>query len=272
MATPDKSHRLPPLEFNSEATDEMYNWFTCDIPKLPNIALLDMFMNKGMKSAMMTDCYRDAVKKVRDSSTALLLCAKQLKSVCLNSPFRIIKTIRLELSTVSYLLDRLPNLQIIHLVRDPRATLASQAKLGMCKQSKGGQPGCTERFCKRLENDVLEEENILRKHQGRIMPVFYEDIAREPIQTSKKMYDFIGAEFTHSAEQYIFNITMAGLENDCAICTTRSNSTEHIDSWKTKMKLEFKTIVQARCNYILRRYGYKIYTQDEFINMARKTK
>ncbi|WAR04131.1 hypothetical protein MAR_019500 [Mya arenaria] len=46
MATPDKSHRLPPLEFNSEAAEELYNWFTCDIPKLPNIALLDSFMSK----------------------------------------------------------------------------------------------------------------------------------------------------------------------------------------------------------------------------------
>ena len=187
------------------------------------------------------------------------MCARQLQKVCENSPFRIIKTIRLELHDVANLLEDLPNLKIVHLVRDPRGTLSSQSRAGRCSGQTGGQTGCTNRFCKRLENDVLAEERIMEKYPSRIMPVFYEDIARHPLEASRKMYDFIGADFTKEAEAYIYNITMAGLKNDCAICTTRPNSSEHIDSWKVRMKPEFIDIVNERCNYVLKRYKFEVF-------------
>lgn len=204
-------------------------------------------------------CYQKQKKIVKSQTPAVRMCARQLQRICSDSPFRIIKTIRLQLHDIKNLLEDLPNLKIIHLVRDPRATLLSQARLGMCSSWRGGQVGCTNLFCKRLENDVLEEERLLKRYPGRIMPVFYEDIAKKPLEISKKMYDFIGADFTLEAQKYVYNITMAGNENNCAICTTRSNSSAHIDSWKKTMKIDFINIVNERCNYVLKRYGF-----DEF--------
>ncbi|KAH3709472.1 hypothetical protein DPMN_068935 [Dreissena polymorpha] len=186
------------------------------------------------------------------------MCAKQLQTVCTESSFRIVKTIRLEMSSVTHLLGMFPNLKTVHLVRDPRATLVSQAYVGMCSGKHGGMLQCANNLCKRVENDILEKERIMSELPGRIFPVVYEDIAREPIETAKKLFDFIGADFTEEAKEYIFNITKAGQEDNCAICTTRSNSTKHIDAWKTEMKTTLLNVVQERCNYVLRRYNYTI--------------
>ena len=201
-------------------------------------------------------CFKQEMKRRNNQSIAIRMCARQLQNVCENSPFRIIKTIRLELNDIQNLLEDLPNLKIIHLVRDPRGTLASQARVGQCSAIKGGQTGCTNRFCKRLENDVLAGQQIIEKYPDRIMSVLYEDIARHPLESSKKMYDFIGADFTEEAKAYIYNITMAGLENGCVICTTRSNSSKHTDAWKIRMSPKFIDIVNERCNYILKRYNF----------------
>ncbi|XP_045207054.2 carbohydrate sulfotransferase 1-like isoform X1 [Mercenaria mercenaria] len=253
------TERQPPFSFNEETYNALYNWFTCNISRLANIGLMDGFLNKGLKSRMFPICYRKEMQNGKDQKLAIRMCARELQGICENSPFRIIKTIRIQLQDIRNLLEDLPNLKIVHLVRDPRATLSSQASLGMCSSRRGGQPGCTNKFCKRLENDVLAEERLMKLYPNRIMPVFYEDIAKHPLQTSKKMYDFIGAEFTLEAEAYIYNITMAGLANNCVICTTRSNSSEHVDTWKTKMKPEFINIVNERCNYVIKRYNF-----DEF--------
>ena len=188
----------------------------------------------------------------------MTLCAHELKSVCEKSPIRILKTIRTPLNWISHLLDELPGLQIIHLVRDPRATLKSQSRFGMCTAKRGGIGSCTNAFCKRQENDLLEVDRLTSKYPGRIIRVFYEDIAAKPIESSRILFDFIGTTFTPWAEEYIFNITLAGNPNNCPICTTRSNSSIHIDSWRTKIMPEFLNAIENRCNYILRRYNYSL--------------
>ena len=100
------------------------------------------------------------------------------------------------------------------------------------------------------------------------MTVMYEDIAMNPIGSSKVLFEFIGAEFTPDAEQYIYNITMAGHQDNCVICTTRKNSTEHVDTWKQKMPFEFKVHVQDSCDFVLRYFNYTVYSTDELKSMS----
>ncbi|XP_053408734.1 carbohydrate sulfotransferase 3-like isoform X4 [Mercenaria mercenaria] len=253
------TQRNPPFSFIKEASDGLYNWFTCNLTRLPVIGLVDNFLKKGLKTSMFRPCLEEEYLRTKHHLRALQICVKKLQSICEDSPIRIIKTIRLEFSSVKHLLEELPNLKIVHLVRDPRATLLSQSRFGACKSIRGGWQGCANRHCKRLENDVLEVEGLIKKYPNRILPVMYENIAKHPLETSKKMYEFIGADFTFEAETYIYNITMAGNENNCAICTTRSNSSEHVDTWKRKMKRDFLSTVNERCNYVLKRYQF-----DEF--------
>ena len=158
------------------------------------------------------------------------------------------------------LLDEMPDLKIIHLIRDPRATLRSQRQFGMCREQYGGHYGCTNLLCTRLENDILESEKLVTKYPSRIKAVFYEDIAAKPIETSRNLYKFIGTTFTRHARNYIYNITLAGNPKDCAICTTRPNSTLHIDAWRKTLDHRFLRIIEERCNYALQRFNYTFYS------------
>ena len=209
--------------------------------------LFSFFPEFGIKTKQFRGC---------TTNHSLTVCASKLQKNCESSPVRILKVIRISLTAVRRLLYELPGLKIIHLIRDPRATLTSQARFGMCKISKGGKYGCTNTFCSKLENNELEEESIARMHLGRIKKVFYEDIALNPVDTSKTLFDFIGTTFTKEMEEYIVNITMAGNPDNCNICTTRSNSKLHIDEWRTKIKPSFRSIIEKRCNYVLQRYKY----------------
>ncbi|XP_060607774.1 carbohydrate sulfotransferase 3-like isoform X2 [Ruditapes philippinarum] len=255
--------RKPPFSLTQEAVDGLYNWFTCNISRLPVIGLFDSFLNIGIKTRAMQPCLQKVYNKTKSRESAIKVCTKHLEEICKDSPVRIVKTIRMAVNDVKHLLKELPTLKIVHLVRDPRATLYSQYHFGMCKQQRGGWQWCANNLCKRLENDVLKLESLKIKYPDRILNVLYKDIAKDPLTMSRKMYDFIGEDFTRQAESYIYNITMAGNQNNCAICTTRSNSSEHINTWKKKMNQEFLQIVNERCNYILKRLNFDVFPASQ---------
>lgn len=169
----------------------------------------------------------------------------------------------MSIKETEYFLGEFPNLKLIHLIRDPRATLGSEAKLGMCSAKHGGLHGCTSNFCKRVENDVLDIERMHEKFGNRMKQVKYEHIAKDPIGTSIKMYEFLGLEFNKRVEEYIYNITMAGNPDDCLICTTRSNSSAHVDAWKTKMRNSFIEIINDRCNFIIKRFRFDKFPETQ---------
>ena len=231
-----------------------------DFFKLNFLSLLSGF---GTKSKEFLSCFKKTSVRVGNKTAALSMCIPQLQASCEESPIRILKVLRISLKAIGRLLNEVAGLKIIHLIRDPRATLKSQAALGMCISAKGGFYGCSNKFCTALENNELEQVTIAKKYPDRILNIFYEDIAKDPTKMSKHMYDFIGTTFTAEAEKYIFNITMAGNPNNCNICTTRSNASIHIDSWKKTITPSFLSIIEDRCNYVLRRYNYSFYSKQD---------
>ena len=204
-------------------------------------------------------CIREQVR--RNESATLATCLPILKTECENSPIRIFKTIRLPLKLihVSNLMVAIPGLKIVHLVRDPRATLRSQLIFGKCSVKKfGGKNNCTDNYCSRVENDKDEMEILSKRYRDRVTTVLYEEIAANPIETARRLYDFIGTTLSKNAEEYVYNITMAGNDVRCPLCTTRANSSALIDKWKSIMSPSFIQIIQERCKNIMDYYNYTL--------------
>ena len=132
---------------------------------------------KGLKSSSISWCLKNANG---NRSENMFRCAQTLQKFCLSSRVRVIKTIRTKMNVARTLLEELPNMKIIHLVRDPRAVLQSQSNLGQCNTEQGGIESCTNKLCYSLENNLVEEEFIMRDYPNRIIPVLYEEIAKHP--------------------------------------------------------------------------------------------
>lgn len=220
--------------------------------------ILYFFTGFGVKTKIFRNCVRKDVSRTGNRSQSLLVCAHVLQKQCEMSPLRIIKTIRMDLSAVRSLLDLLPNLKVIYLLRDPRSVLLSQNAVGYCGKQFGGWSGCTNKHCYRVENDVITFENIAREKPERIISVFYEGIAKSPLEATKALYKFVGAECHQQVLDYVYDITMAGHKDNCEVCTVRSNSSAHIDLWKNKMDKQFLEIVENRCHYVLQKFNYNL--------------
>ncbi|XP_033747577.1 carbohydrate sulfotransferase 1-like [Pecten maximus] len=117
-------------------------------------------------------------------------CRGRLLSQCSHSVSKVVNTPRLSLSLASRLLQQLPNLKIIHILRDPRAIMYAYLRAKWPFHS--GKLNTSRSLCQRLKDDLADSALIKKAHPGRILTVFHEHLATSPEQTMQKIFDFVG--------------------------------------------------------------------------------
>jgi hypothetical protein len=182
------------------------------------------------------------------------MCLHVLKAACQNSKYRVVKTIRVPMQFLQQFTVEFPRMKIIHLIRDPRAMLKSQRQVGNVKWANLSESA--QQHCNSVSFDIATAETFNRKQSHTALRVQYEDIAGMPLQTAKDMYNFLGAELLPAAERYIYNITSAGLQDNCVICTTRANSTEHMYEWRRHLDYSSVKIIDRQCQAVYDEVGY----------------
>ncbi|XP_050716128.1 carbohydrate sulfotransferase 5-like isoform X2 [Eriocheir sinensis] len=99
--------------------------------------------------------------------------ASYVSEVCRRSPLHVAKVVRLSLRRVVPLIEdpHLP-LQVVYLVRDPRAVLSSRSRLPWCIA-----PACRDphTVCSSLQKDLHLLPHLLRRYPTRIKMVLYEE-------------------------------------------------------------------------------------------------
>ncbi|XP_042874233.1 carbohydrate sulfotransferase 3-like [Penaeus japonicus] len=113
--------------------------------------------------------------------------AKRLKQACDKLPIKIIKTIRTRVAWLEPLLrDPKANLMVLHLVRDPRASVISAIdRHWNIKPPKK---------CKELEDDLVSGVELAKLLPGRYMTVRYEDLCEDPYKMARIIFSFLGYE------------------------------------------------------------------------------
>ncbi|XP_060596820.1 carbohydrate sulfotransferase 1-like isoform X2 [Ruditapes philippinarum] len=247
-----------PLMDIKEEVDGLYRaWFTCDMeyilsePYRYHVG----FFKHGHKTKLLLKCLDNTTYTlVKDNA---MPCTNYLQKLCMDSKYRVLKTIRTPLIWFKTLMEEFPNMKIVHLVRDPRAILTSQRRFGECSTVKhGGLAGCTRFVCSSLEDDLLTFEIFTKLFPGRIYQIKYEDIALNPLSKTKELYRFLNLKYTDSITKYIVNITMSGNNATYTLDTVRPNSSEMIDKWRTKISDELLDTAQAMCKFAMKALSY----------------
>ena len=152
------------------------------------------------------------------------------------------------------MMSEIPQLKILHLVRDPRDTMMSQKTRQVCgKATTDDLARCSAIYCSRLSDDILmkEEEPVFN---SRVLTVFYEDIAYHAIEVCSAMYSFVGLEVTDSIKKYVNNLTSNQPKAGCKVCQepwqvgkSDLDATAHVEKWRKNMPTGFRVIVDILC-------------------------
>ena len=244
---------------------DLKGWLTCDLRLITLNSIFAFFMNYGKKTQPAWEC-------LQDHSKPRLLCLSYLNRECEVSKTRIVKTLRISMKMAEEILKDIPGSKVIHLVRDPRATLQSKKVLmPPCLKSFTGNPGCIKDHCDAVRSNTRSLNRFESGLRSRVLTVRYEDIVNEPMQNTKRLYRFIGLDDSRDIKQFAYNITIGGKIKDCKICNlgwqagrdSGSSSLSHIAAWKKSLTLAEVVEIQSRCRDTLRYYGYKLYDVDD---------
>lgn len=186
-------------------------------------------------------------------SSAVHQCVGIIKRRCLESKHIVIKTIRIPLKVLVPFSQIFPKLKILHLVRDPRATLKSQSRFGIVKLRFLHENATN--FCNRVYTDITVAKNTPTIATSRYFPISYENLAMYPIQMAVGVYRFLGISINENIMTYVHNITMGGTSCGTSrvsklMCTKSANSSAEAGKWRLTIPYSFVSVVDSACSLL----------------------
>ncbi|XP_071103319.1 carbohydrate sulfotransferase 1-like [Haliotis cracherodii] len=235
---------------------------TCDLTSMDPTTLTQHHLKNSYSTIDYYNCTRN-VESVSD----LKECLKPVLSECVKSRVVFAKVIRTKMITMYDLLSKYPELKVIHLLRDPRGLLASQKMVGHLPD---GIRGSVKATCDKMYTDVKKSVSFKKKFPGRVFTIRYEDIALDPINVSKQVYDFLGIELTSTIQNYILDITANNVTRCGARCISK-NSTYAAFRWREHLSYRDVSVIDHSCSELYRKVGYLAVTKFTFRDMSRTT-
>ncbi|XP_076358861.1 carbohydrate sulfotransferase 4-like [Tachypleus tridentatus] len=196
--------------------------------------------------------------------TEMCLKTDLLEKACRNAKLLVIKIVRLRLRhAIEILKDKkVPNLHVIHLVRDPRGLIASRKQKRWCIT-----PDCRDpRFlCRSLQDDLLIGDVLQYKYGIKYLRVRYEDVAMQPKTWSEKLIRFLNFPMHEEITKYVYLHTRKG-NNDTFFDNkgrlqyplTYRESTKTARQWTKKLTYSELQEIQGVCQLVIQKLGYRM--------------
>lgn len=189
---------------------------------------------------------------------------RNLTERCMKSKYRISKVLRISAELVEKLLKRNPMLKVVYLYRDPRGIINSRLKdrgIERWNMTMKNTEGVAKGVCLKMEKDieVLLELKQNLEYQNRIYFTDYEGIAKNPVETSKHIFDFLGINVS---DRYMKIVSILGKQSKTANwernSALRSDGYAVSIKWRTEMNQNDKNDIDKHCFRVYRMLGYEI--------------
>ena len=181
-------------------------------------------------------------------------CLKVKKEECQNAQYRVIKTIRVSMSVAQILMELIPNLKIIHLVRDARAITNSRLHERVFKLTKDTSAH-SKGLCNQIYNDISVGQTLKHLYAERITTVSYEHLAERPNEVAKSIFNFLGVQYDKNIDEWLHKSTHAQKDNGF-YGTLRTNSSNVASHWRKELSFDKVEIIQKNCEQVLQSLGY----------------
>jgi hypothetical protein len=206
--------------------------------------------------------YQDKLKRWNgQKGRAQIMCqnrleAKRTSSVCRQHKQVTVKVLshRIKLSEILKWTSNTTNLKIIHLLRDPRAIIASRLRLGWI--SKTGTLKIQE-FCSRMIEDLqfVTTSKISRNY----IILRYEDIVANVLPVVRNIFTATGLNLTDNLEKWLVENTRwsGSISTPEPFRTTKRNALRTANFWRKNISMSAVRTVEENCKFVMKEAGYK---------------
>lgn len=182
---------------------------------------------------------------------------ERIKGYCHQEPLRIVKTIRTRLAWVTELLQVDPNLKVIHLVRDPRGSLKSAAKVNWQMDPK--------KTCSEVMEDLQARKEMEKIYPNRYLFVKYEDLARDPFKKTVDIFRFLrgkSVQLPKRVQKYLWKHTTNWHKVQKPFGTHRP-SEKIYQHWRNTISEAELNTYEAACGDVIHALGHRIFGSEK---------
>ncbi|KAK7007467.1 hypothetical protein SK128_015239 [Halocaridina rubra] len=220
--------------------------------------ITDLFLTwlKGRGSAMGHFRHPSLTQYAKLSNWKYYLSIPLLTHLCQSSHVRVIKVIRLRMSWLRRLLDDpLLNVKIIHLARDPRASLYSMSKNGLEKADPFY-------YCPRILEDLQYTPFLMKRYPGRVMTMGYEKFCINSRGEAQNIWRFLtgndSADIPQAWSRYLALHTIEQGAKTGTFSTFRNTLREYSE-WRKEITEYNLLQIERCCQYSIRLLGLNLF-------------
>ncbi|CAN8006044.1 unnamed protein product [Ixodes hexagonus] len=182
---------------SKEAWATMSNLFNCNFEEEPDY----------MEHSKLMTCFRYNRHFWRTCRGILEVCQHPayVSHICRESKVHIMKLacmrilrVRQWLSSISEEIAK--GINLVHLVRDPRAVWSSRRNLGCCKRTFGCSD--VEALCRQMREDLDNFASLERSFPGRAVRARHDDIASDPFHQSRDLSARLRLNFSEHVSRF----------------------------------------------------------------------
>ncbi|XP_047497871.1 carbohydrate sulfotransferase 4-like isoform X1 [Penaeus chinensis] len=198
---------------------------------------------------------------------ALCFDKEYLSAVCKYMPVNVMKTVRMGLvPVISLLQDPSLDLQVIHLVRDPRGSLHSRMQLTWCHSQACSDPGTV---CGDLMTDLKLSEWVKERFPDKYLLVRYEDLGLQPEETARRIFKFLHLTYHKNVASFVRDHTSINrkTKKKPGTYSTYRDSKSTTFAWRGALNYTTLEEIQNACREPLSYLKLRIFdTEEDFMN------
>ncbi|XP_037802022.1 uncharacterized protein LOC119596751 isoform X3 [Penaeus monodon] len=172
-----------------------------------------------------------------------------LRDLCQSSVFKVIKTIKLRVWWAGDVLLG-GGVKVVHLVRDPRGSFTSLARLSMVQADY-------KVWCPRILQDLEMVSTMRSLFPESFTSVKYEDLCRDPWGTATKLWNFINNESNTSLpvswRTFLHRHTNT---NSLEPYGTERDTRRQIGAWREKINGRMLSEIEHHCGSVIDMLGH----------------
>lgn len=151
-------------------------------------------------------------------------------------------------------------MKIVHLVRDPRATILSRFG-GKAEHLVEAYDKISKHVCDRMMNniDYADRNRLTTSRPQHFLRLRHEDFAVAPLPFVERLYDFIGVPPTPQLLKWFAKATSFSAGSDQ---NTQRDSRAVASAWRSKLDYRRVAVVQRNCRRVLDSMGYKSFDSE----------
>ena len=177
-------------------------------------------------------------------------CMPLLEEPCKSSSVRAIKTVRLGMEMVVHLLKYIPDLKIVHNLRDPRPMVLSREQINsgdmMAASAKGDIVKEAQILCNVFGRHLKLRKALEKISPGTILGNNYEDFAKHPLEKAAEIYKFLGHPLPDGVRDWL-KVNALGKKDG----TSKSrNASEISRAWESKITLARAKQIDRYCKHL----------------------